>query len=99
MIAGWYHEEITDVKDNSYIRYRVTQSFPAVRQDFTEISFSITPSGKTRVIWMIEIGVPLPWAGVQKILNRAAGKMAGTLYNTILTAGRKELERETQQKL
>nr|WEJ76211.1 hypothetical protein M8286_08725 [Streptococcus suis] len=39
MIAGWYREEIAAVSPNHSISYKVNRSFPAVRQDFTEIAF------------------------------------------------------------
>jgi hypothetical protein len=91
MIAGWYREEITAVKENEYIQYRVIKSFPSVRQDFTEIRFRKIGNAQIEVIWTIEIEVPVP--GIGKAMGKAAGKMAGTLYGTIMTAGKKELEK------
>lgn len=90
MIAGRYFEEIIEVEEQRYIRYRVNRSFPAVRQDFTEIRFDVVDPHITRVTWTIEVEVPVPIIG--KGLNYLAGKMAGILYRTILTAGKKELE-------
>lgn len=90
MIAGWYAEEITEVEPNRFIRYRVNRSLPAVKQDFTEIRFEALDEDWTQVTWTIEIEVPTPLA--QKALNKVAGKMAGTLYQTILKAGKKALE-------
>lgn len=91
MIAGWYREEITAVSLNHLISYKVKHSFPAVRQDFTEIAFEKIAEQKTKVTWTIEIEVPSPFD--QKWLNALAGKMAATLYQTILKAGQKELEK------
>lgn len=91
MIAGWYWEEITEVKMDQFIRYRVNRSFPAVRQDFTEIAFEKVGPSQTRVTWTIEIEVPTPFA--KKTLNKMSGRMAATLYRTILRAGKRELER------
>jgi hypothetical protein len=90
MIAGWYQEEITEVKENEYIRYRVNKSFPKVKQDFTEISFEKTEAGTVRVVWTIEIEVP---GKLGSKLAGFAGKMAGTLYGTIISAGKKQIER------
>lgn len=90
MIAGWYAEEITQVETNQFIRYRVNRSLPAVKQDFTEIRFEALDEDWTQVTWTIEIEVPAPF--FQKALNKVAGKMAGTLYQTILKAGKKALE-------
>lgn len=90
MIAGRYIEEITEVERQQYIRYRVSRSFPRVRQDFTEIQFTAVRPQITRVTWTIEVEVPMPFIG--KGLNRLAGKMAEVLYRTILNAGKKELE-------
>ncbi len=90
MIAGWYKEQITEVKEDDYIRYRVLKSFPSVRQDFTEIQFKQETENTTEVTWTIDIEVPVPVVG--KVLGKAAGKMAGTLYGTIMKAGKKELE-------
>ncbi|MEE8885826.1 MAG: SRPBCC family protein [Eubacteriales bacterium] len=89
MIAGWYQEEITEVKENEYIRYRVNNSFPKVKQDFTEIRFENTPEGTVRVTWTIEIEVP---GKLGSKLDGPAGKMAGTLYGTIIRAGKKQIE-------
>ena len=83
MIAGWYAEEITEISPQRFIRYRVNRSFPAVKQDFTEIAFAVVGPKQIRVTWTIEIEVPTPFA--QKSLNKLAGKMAGTLYQTILS--------------
>lgn len=91
MIAGWYAEEITEVATNQFIRYRVNRSLPAVKQDFTEIAFEALNPAITKVTWTIEIEVPTPIA--KKALNKVAGKMAGTLYSTILKAGKKALEK------
>lgn len=91
MIAGWYKEEITDVKEDEYIRYRVQKSFPSVRQDFTEIRFQKTGENSVGVTWTIDIEVAAP--GIGKALTKQAGSMAGTLYGTIMTAGKKELEK------
>ena len=91
MIAGWYREEITAVSPNQSICYKVNRSFPAVRQDFTEIAFEKIAEQRTRVTWTIEIEMPSPFG--QKWLNALAGKMAATLYQTILQAGQKELEK------
>lgn len=90
MIAGWYQEEITEVKENEYIRYRVNRSFPAVKQDFTEIRFENTKAGTVRVTWTIEIEVP---GKLGAKLTGPAGKMARTLYGTIIRAGKKQIER------
>lgn len=90
MVAGWYAEEITEVEAQRFIRYRVNRSLPAVKQEFTEIAFEAVSAGETKVTWTIEIEVPIPPG--QKALNRLAGKMAGTLYRTILTAGKRVLE-------
>ncbi|MGX7112663.1 SRPBCC family protein [Gemella cuniculi] len=95
MIAGWYFEEITDVKKDIYIRYKVNRSFPTVRQDFTEIAFKKIDEKTTKVTWIIEIEVPTPVG--KKLANRLAGKMAKTLYKTILTAGKKELEKSMEE--
>lgn len=91
MIAGWYKEEITDVREDEYIRYRVQRSFPSVRQDFTEIRFEETGKNTVEVTWTIDIEVPAPVIG--KALTKMSGNMAGTLYGTIMTAGKKDLER------
>lgn len=90
MVAGWYHEEITAVDKGHYIRYRVRQSFPAVRQDFTEIAFTELPEVRTLVKWTIEIEVPSPI--FRSALTNAGGRMAEILYSTIMRAGRKKLE-------
>ncbi|MGI6212563.1 MAG: SRPBCC family protein [Anaerovoracaceae bacterium] len=90
MIAGWYQEEITDVKENEYIRYRVNKSFPSVKQDFTEIRFESTAAGTVRVVWTIEIEIPGKFGSK---LAGPAGKMARTLYGTIISAGKKQIER------
>ncbi|MGI6217546.1 MAG: SRPBCC family protein [Coriobacteriales bacterium] len=90
MIAGWYQEEITDVKENECIRYRVNKSFPEVRQDFTEIHFEETAAGTVRVVWTIEIEVP---GKLGSRLAEPAGKMARTLYGTIISAGKKQIEK------
>lgn len=90
MIAGWYQEEITDVSENEYIRYRVNKSWPNVRQDFTEIRFEKTETGTVRVVWTIEIEVP---GRLGPALAGPAGKMARTLYGTIISAGKKQIER------
>lgn len=90
MIAGWYQEEITEVKDNEYIRYRVNKSFPAVKQDFTEIRFERTAAGTVRVVWTIEIEVPGKFGSK---FAKLAGKMASALYGTIISAGKKWIER------
>lgn len=97
MIAGWYKEEITDVKENESIQYRVLNSFPKVRQDFTEISFREIESDKVLVTWTIDIEVPIP--GLRKPLTSFAGKMAGTLYGTILKAGKKDLEKKAKENI
>ena len=89
MIAGWYQEEITEVKENEYIRYRVNKSFPKVRQDFTEIRFESTGNGTVRVIWTIEIEVSGKFGSK---LTGSAGRMAGKLYGTIISAGKKQIE-------
>lgn len=94
MIAGWYQEEITAVKENEYIRYRVNRSFPSVRQDFTEIRFE-KQGGAVLVTWTIDIEVPAP--GIGKAMTGAAGKMAGTLYGTIMSAGKKALEKRAAE--
>lgn len=86
MVAGWYHEQITTVRPNSYIRYRVQRSIPKVTQDFTEINFKKINPEQTKVTWIIEVGMPT-WT-----LTKIACKMAKTLYATILTAGKKQLE-------
>ncbi|EHJ52432.1 hypothetical protein STRMA_1040 [Streptococcus macacae NCTC 11558] len=70
--------------------YRVNPSLPAVRQDFTEIAFEAVNPQRTKVTWTIEIEVPISLG--QKALNLLAGKMAATLYRTILTAGKRRLE-------
>lgn len=90
MIAGWYREEITAVSPNRSICYKVNRSFPAVRQDFTELAFEKIAERQTKVIWTIEIEVPTPVG--QKLANRLAGQMAKILYTTILTAGKYALE-------
>ncbi|MFI3116519.1 SRPBCC family protein [Streptococcus suis] len=90
MIAGWYREEITAVSSNYSISYKVNRSFPAVRQDFTEIAFEKIAERKIKVTWTIEIEVPIPVG--QKLANRLAGKMAKTLYATILRVGKHALE-------
>lgn len=92
MIAGWYKEEITDVKEDEYIRYRVQKSFPSVRQDFTEILFQKIGEHSVEVVWTIDIEVPVP--GIGKALTKMSGKMAGTLYGTIINAGKKSLEQK-----
>ena len=86
MIAGWYAEEITELAVNRFIRYRVNRSLPAVKQEFTEIAFSALEKKLTKVIWTIEIEVPTPL--LQKPLNH----LAGTLYQSILKAGKRALE-------
>ena len=86
MIAGWYHEEITAVKKNDFIQYRVQKSFPKVKQDLTEIKFIPTQDG-TKVIWTIEVGMPT------QLLANVASKMAKTLYATIMTAAKRKLEK------
>ena len=91
MIAGWYQEEITDVKENAYIRYRVIQSFPRVRQDFTEIRFTEVRENLIKVEWIIEIEVPGRFSAS---LSKSAGKMAARLYGTIITAGRRQIEKQ-----
>lgn len=91
MIAGWYSEEITAVKKDKFIQYRVVKSVPSVRQDFTEIAFEVTSSG-TKVTWTIDVDVPLPL--LNKPMTGFAGQMAKTLYRTILKAGKKELKNE-----
>lgn len=73
-----------------FIRYRVNRSLPAVKQEFTEIAFEALDEDWTKVTWTIEIEVPVVFA--QKSLNKPAGKMAGTLYRTILIAGKRALE-------
>lgn len=90
MIAGWYQEEITELKDNEYIRYRVNKSFPAVKQDFTEIRFEKTPADTVRVVWTIEIEIP---GRLGSKLAAPAGAMARTLYGTIISAGKKQIEK------
>ncbi|HFU4463935.1 TPA: SRPBCC family protein [Streptococcus suis] len=90
MIAGWYREEITAVSPNHSISYKVNRSFLAVHQDFTEIAFEKIAEQKTGGTWTIEIEVPTPVG--QKLANRLAGKMAKTLYATILRAGKHALE-------
>lgn len=90
MVAGWYFEEITAVKKNEYIQYKVNKSFPAVKQDFTQIYLESIDKEQTKVTWTIDISVPTPLG--QGFLNKLAGKMAGILYKTILNAGAKELE-------
>lgn len=90
MIAGWYNEEITDVKEDEYIQYRVLKSFPSVRQDFTEIRFEKIGENRVLVTWTIDIEVPVP--GIGKAMTKQGGRMAGTLYGTIMTAGKKDLE-------
>lgn len=69
-----------------FIRYRVNRSLPAVKQEFTEIAFEALDEDWTKVTWTIEIEVPVVFA--QKFLN----KLAGTLYRTILIAGKRALE-------
>lgn len=90
MIAGWYAEEITSVRVNQSICYKVNRSFPSIRQDFTELTFEETENGRTRVTWTIEIEVPILVG--QRVVNRLAGRMARILYTTILTAGKRSLE-------
>ncbi|MFC0265782.1 SRPBCC family protein [Alloscardovia macacae] len=90
MVAGWYHEEITAVDPGHTIHYRVTKSFPSVRQDFTEVLFESICEDITRVTWTIEVDVPTPWK--QTALSQAAGTMARLLYRSILRQGKKELE-------
>lgn len=90
MIAGWYREAITAVSPNHSISYKVNHSFPVVRQDFTEIAFEKIAERQIKVTWTIEIEVPIPVG--QKLANRLAGKMAKTLYATILRAGKRALE-------
>lgn len=90
MVAGWYQEEITEVKENEYIRYRVNKSFPSVKQDFTEIRFERMPSGTVKVVWTIEIEIPGKLGGK---LTGPAGNMARTLYGSIIRAGKKQIER------
>ena len=90
MVAGWYQEEITDVSENEYIRYRVIRSFPNVRQDFTEIRFEETAGGTVMVTWTIEIEVPGRFG---QVLSGPAGGMARALYGTIIGAGKRQLER------
>lgn len=90
MVVGWYSEEITDVKFNSYIRYRVNKSFPAVKQDFTEIAFEELGKNQTKLVWTIELKVPLPVIG--PVMTQLGGQMAKLLYKTIMIAGKKELE-------
>jgi uncharacterized membrane protein len=90
MIAGWYEEEITEVKENEFIRYRVRRSFPKVIQDFTEIHFQKISSDTVRVDWMIEIEVP---GKIGRVMTGPAGRMAAALYGTIIKAAQKEFER------
>ena len=86
MIAGWYQEEITAVAPQKFIRYKVNRSFPKVRQDFTEISFEKLENAQMRVTWIIEVEV------TPAFLTGLGGKMAATLYGTIITAAKKSLE-------
>lgn len=90
MVAGWYHEKITAVEPGHTIHYRITKSFPSVRQDFTEMLFDSISEDITRVTWTIEVDVPTPWK--QTALSAAAGTMARLLYRSILRQGKKELE-------
>ncbi|MEY8661909.1 SRPBCC family protein [Ligilactobacillus faecis] len=90
MLAGWYFEEITAVVSEQQIDYRVVSSFPPVRQDFTRIMFTELSFGQVKVTWQIELSVK-PFSS--KRLDRLAGKMARLLYQTILDAGKKALER------
>lgn len=90
MLAGWYFEEITAVVSEQQIDYRVVSSFPPVRQDFTRIMFTELRFGQVKVTWQIELSVK-PFSS--KRLDRLAGKMARLLYQTILDAGKKALER------
>lgn len=90
MIAGWYSEEITQVELESFIRYKVNRSLPSVKQEFTEIAFKALNKDQTKVTWTIEVEVPTPFG--RKSLSRFAGKMAKNLYQTILKAGKRELE-------
>ncbi len=91
MIAGWYKEEITSIKKNEYIQYRVVKSIPNVNQDFTEIRFKEIEDNRVEVIWTIDIEVPVPLVG--SLFNQLAGKMSSVLYGTIINAGKKEIER------
>lgn len=86
MIAGWYHEQITEVKKDDFIRYRVQKSFPKVKQDFTEIKFIPISKLSTKVIWTIEVGMP------STLLANIAGKMAKILYATIMSSAKRRLE-------
>ncbi|WP_137601299.1 SRPBCC family protein [Paucilactobacillus nenjiangensis] len=90
MLAGWYQEEITEFVPNEIIQYRVLKSFLPVKQDFTEMKFEKVSRG-TMVTWTIDIDVLIPIIG--PILTQAAGKLAAGLYGSILTAGKKVLER------
>ena len=86
MIAGWYQEEITAVAPQKFIRYKVNRSFPQVQQNFTEIAFEPLDQGHTRVTWVINIAVK------PAFLTNLGGKMAATLYGTIIKAAKKSLE-------
>lgn len=89
MLAGWYQEQITAFIPNERINYRVLKSFPAVKQDFTEMQFKIVDKG-TQVTWIIDIEVQIPILG--RMLTTVAGALAGKLYGSILTAGNKDLK-------
>lgn len=91
MIAGWYSEIITDWQKDFLIQYRVVNSFPKVQQDFTEIRFTPINHHQTRVDWTIEVGMP------NQTLVNVAATMARRLYGTIITAGKHQLEKTSNE--
>lgn len=89
MIAGWYFEEITDVKENHSINYKVNNSFPKVKQDYTEIQFKELSDKEIQVTWIIEIEVPTPI--FRNFFTNVGANMAVRLYGSILKVAKKEL--------
>lgn len=85
MVAGRYHEKITEVGQDDFVRYVVIDSFPKVKQPFTEIRLSDWDDGETLVIWTIDIDAGMGTA--------FAGFMAKRLYGTIMDAAKRELGR------
>lgn len=91
MIAGWYFEEITSVKENHFINYKVNNSFPKVKQDYTQIQFKELSDKEIQVTWIIEIEVPTPI--FKSFLTNAGANMAAKSYGSILKVAKKELEK------
>lgn len=85
MVAGRYHEKITEVGQDDFVRYVVIDSFPKVKQPFTEIRLSDGDGGETLVTWTIDIDAGMGTAFV--------GFMVKRLYGTIMDAAKRELGR------